>query len=194
MWAKYYSYPDDHTIKLTLQYQQKAVSFRQLLDAWRDDEYFCAFFSSLLASLPMPAFFWEMPALCSSMLEQPFECVFVDSPDLVMVDPEPLHFQAYYAGAHNRIADFENLGGDALLVVPEPLDACSAYAHIADFSRSAPLKQQCALWRRVGELCHQHIGVIPLWLNTSGLGVFWLHIRLDKAPKYYTYLPYKILS
>ena len=30
-----------------------------------------------------------------------------------------------------------------------------------------------------------------LWLSTSGMGVSWLHIRLDKYPKYYNYLPYK---
>lgn len=30
-----------------------------------------------------------------------------------------------------------------------------------------------------------------LWCSTSGLGVYWLHIRLDQYPKYYTYRPYK---
>ena len=29
------------------------------------------------------------------------------------------------------------------------------------------------------------------WLSTSGLGVYWLHVRLDSYPKYYTYRPYK---
>jgi len=29
------------------------------------------------------------------------------------------------------------------------------------------------------------------WLSTSGLGVGWLHVRLDSRPKYYTYEPYK---
>ena len=30
-----------------------------------------------------------------------------------------------------------------------------------------------------------------VWLSTSGLGVYWLHVRLDSRPKYYTYEPYK---
>jgi hypothetical protein len=30
-----------------------------------------------------------------------------------------------------------------------------------------------------------------VWMSTSGMGVSWLHVRLDRAPKYYTYLPYK---
>jgi hypothetical protein len=31
----------------------------------------------------------------------------------------------------------------------------------------------------------------PVWLSTSGLGIYWLHFRLDTVPKYYTYAPYK---
>ena len=30
-----------------------------------------------------------------------------------------------------------------------------------------------------------------LWLSTSGLGVAWLHLRLDHEPKYYQYAPYR---
>ena len=29
----------------------------------------------------------------------------------------------------------------------------------------------------------------PLWLSTLGLGVAWVHIRLDRTPKYYQYAP-----
>jgi hypothetical protein len=29
-----------------------------------------------------------------------------------------------------------------------------------------------------------------MWLSTSGLGVAWLHIRLDSTPKYYQHQPY----
>jgi hypothetical protein len=29
------------------------------------------------------------------------------------------------------------------------------------------------------------------WLSTSGLGVSWLHMRLDSTPKYYNWQPYK---
>ena len=30
----------------------------------------------------------------------------------------------------------------------------------------------------------------PVWLSTSGMGVPWLHMRLDQVPKYYTYEPF----
>ncbi|MET0247228.1 MAG: hypothetical protein ABW182_10815 [Sphingomonas sp.] len=30
-----------------------------------------------------------------------------------------------------------------------------------------------------------------LWVSTSGLGVSWLHARIDDRPKYYSYAPYR---
>ena len=32
---------------------------------------------------------------------------------------------------------------------------------------------------------------VHLWVSTSGLGVYWLHVRLDSYPKYYQHAPYK---
>ena len=26
-----------------------------------------------------------------------------------------------------------------------------------------------------------------VWLSTSGMGVSWLHVRIDQVPKYYTF-------
>jgi hypothetical protein len=34
-------------------------------------------------------------------------------------------------------------------------------------------------------------GDTPFWLSTSGLGVYWMHVRIDVAPKYYTYAPFR---
>ena len=34
----------------------------------------------------------------------------------------------------------------------------------------------------------------PLWLNTSGAAVAWLHVRLDSSPKYYRHREYAMPS
>src|SRR5437773_8006599 len=31
----------------------------------------------------------------------------------------------------------------------------------------------------------------PRWLNTEGTGVFYLHVRIDSRPKYYSWEEYK---
>lgn len=80
---------------------------------------------------------------------------------------------------------------DATLVCPcqgtDVPDA--AYAHIAAFVRTAPRMQNHALWSAVGAALEAELvkqSPRPVWVSTSGLGVAWLHVRLDSAPKYYT--------
>jgi hypothetical protein len=48
-----------------------------------------------------------------------------------------------------------------------------------------------ALWIEVAEVHDGAMGEEPRWLSTSGLGVFWLHVRLDQRPKYYAHTPYR---
>ena len=37
------------------------------------------------------------------------------------------------------------------------------------------------------------IGDEVKWLSTAGMGVYWLHVRVDSRPKYYRYQGYKTL-
>lgn len=47
-----------------------------------------------------------------------------------------------------------------------------------------------ALWRSVGAAMINLLYDAPTWLSTAGMGVSWLHIRLDERPKYYRHGPY----
>ena len=89
------------------------------------------------------------------------------------------------------VSAFANLRGDAMIVVPHPLVAPSAYGHLAAFMRDAPAAQVHALWQRIGLAVQERLNDRPLWLNTAGAGVAWLHVRLDSRPKYYRYAPYR---
>ena len=48
------------------------------------------------------------------------------------------------------------------------------------------------LWAAVGVAVKEALGEQPLWVSTSGLGVYWLHVRLDSSPKYFQHTPYKL--
>ena len=84
---------------------------------------------------------------------------------------------------------FDNLGRDAHLVAP--CDSTRPYAHLAVFVRTAPASTNRALWAAAADALEERTGARPLWLSTAGLGVYWLHLRLDSRPKYYTYAPYR---
>jgi hypothetical protein len=166
------------------------VSYAEVVEQWRTNPSFRAFFGGLLAEAPFEAYFWETPPVTRATTARAFEYVLVDSPGLAALAPEPAAFAGHFAPSQ-AVATFANLGGDALLVAPAPQGPLAAYAHLASFARQAPALQQHALWQAVGAAVAQRLASAPLWLSTSGLGVAWLHVRLDARPKYYTYAPYR---
>jgi hypothetical protein len=178
-------------LRFTINLGPKPATCADVLRAWQDDAAFRALFDALLADAPFTAFRWETPALTAATVTRPFEFVLLDSPDLAG-RPDPKAFAGHFGAAPaSGVVVFPNLGGDALLVVPCPLAAPSAYGHLAAFVREAPEPQRHALWEAVGAAMTRQLGARPLWLSTAGAGVPWLHVRLDDRPKYYGHAPYR---
>jgi len=57
--------------------------------------------------------------------------------------------------------------------------------------RNAPAPQVHALLQRLAREALARLSDRPLWISTAGMGVYWLHVRLDSRPKYYRHAPYK---
>ena len=171
----------------------KRLRYLDVVGLWRTDKAFRVFFMSLLAEAPYSAYFWETPAVTAASVEQSFEFVLVDSPGLANVKPDPGAFRQYFqsAASNTEIVAFANLGNDAYLIAPCPRAPLCAYPHLAAFIREAPDHQKHALWQAVGKALERRLGGRPLWLSSAGLGVYWLHLRLDSSPKYYSFRPYR---
>ena len=173
----------------------ESLTWLDVMDRWQNDASFRRFFISVLADAPFSTYFWETPPVTSTTTDREFEFVIVDSPQLAEVRTDERAFTNHFSSAQAdaSVIEFPNLGGDATLVVPCPLGPLSAYAQLATFVRLALDEQQHQLWTMVGAALERQLGARPLWLSTSGLGIYWLHIRLDSAPKYYTHDPYRTL-
>lgn len=193
----------DRTYRLRIYQAEPAghstmVTWQAAIDHWQYSPAFRSSLTQALADVPFAAFFWETPAITTVSLLQPWECVAVAAPSLAQTPPDASPFSDYLKrDATRAIATFPNLGGDALLVVPQPQGAIEAYAHMATFLRKAPAHQIHQLWQILGQTVQRHIAERdgkPFWVSTSGLGVAWLHIRLDDRPKYYTHPPYRIAA
>lgn len=172
------------------------LTWAEVLSRWQHDAEFQALCRAVLAEAPYPALFWEMPPLTADTRDQPYEWVMINSPTLARVSPNPAPFAQHITAGQgtNQVTTFTNLGGDAQLIVPCQNGDETGYTHIAAFMRSAPQPQIAALWSTLGQTIDANLatrGRQPLWVSTSGLGVFWLHIRLDSRPKYYQHIPYK---
>ena len=160
------------------------------------------------------ALFFETPPVnAKTAALTDFEFVLVDAPGLAHVnaDPGPFAKQISAAGtsAHPSLAvQFHNLGGDALLIAPT-LAACHGSSgvdnnqlycgHLVQFLKHSTAEAGAALWRTVGQAMVEQLQSLEaqeqpdqnVWLSTSGLGVAWLHVRLDSSPKYYQYAPFR---
>ncbi len=167
----------------------RPLTFGRYFDLLQHDAGFAGWYTKALSDAPFPAYFWEHPPLVRSSIDSHAEFVLVNAPSLESFRQNPAAFSSYFTGP--PVVRFRNIGGDAMLVAPTPVDASVDYAHLAVFLRTAPESQAYALWQEVGRAVAAALADEPLWLSTSGLGVAWLHVRLDSVPKYYQYQPYK---
>lgn len=179
---------DEITDRITFRESGGAdTSFASFLDVLHKHP---ARFSELIAAHPAPALFWELPPLTRERLRQPFECVLVSSPALARLANDPVTFAGYFRDGC-AVAVFDNLGGDATLVAPAAHPAGAQYTHLAAFCRTAPERMLQRFWQQLARTAQQKIAAGPLWISTAGLGVGWLHARLDSQPKYYSHAPYR---
>lgn len=192
MWSSRQTNFNDAVVIYTLYKDDTLLSYRQVLQGWREQSSFRQFFIALLAQARFDAYFWETPPLTRDSLDQSFEFALIQSKQLegIVCDAEAF---AEYFQAGEPVASFASLGRDAWLLAPantlsNRLVDC---AHLAAFSRTAALVQQEILWQRVAAAIEGQMSDNPLWVSTSGLGVYWLHVRLDSRPKYYTHSAYR---
>jgi len=170
------------------------LDFRGLFERLEQDSRFVRWYSETLAEVAMEAFFWEHPPLTESSFDEAAELVLIESASLARLRADPQPFREQFAGdPESEVVVFPNLGGDAVLIVPAPLSAPEAYTHLAAFLRAAPERQIEALWRATARAVRENLDARPRWLSTAGMGVPWLHVRLDTRPKYYRFAPYKAL-
>lgn len=175
--------------RIELRENGSPLSFRRCFDLLRNNEEFARWYTGLLNESRFAAYFWENPPLDRTTIDAGVEFVLVDAPMLERVPPDAAPFRSYFG--NGAIAVFRNLGGDAILIAPPPDDSSPGHAHLAAFLRTAPRPRVQSFWRTIAGTVVESVTDEPLWLSTAGLGVAWLHVRLDTSPKYYQHGPYR---
>lgn len=176
-------------------FEGQQLSYRKVIELWCNSPAFRSFYIGVLKASAFDTYRWETPPVTTYSLDKPFEFVLINHPGLAAIT-DRMTFRQYFTSEEENagIVTFDNLGRDARLIVPSPLSPPDAFNHLAMFTRTATAEQNDALWKAVGEAMTTRVGGRPIWLNTAGDGVSWLHIRLDNRPKYYRYGPYTIVD
>lgn len=165
-----------------------------------------------ISDSPYEAVYFETrPVSSGTASQRHFQFVLVDAPFLKQFcesqGPDSLTFREHLRCTPEKdtCCAFWNLSGDARLIAPRVPgsvfsrrllggdDDKTKYAHLAAFVRGASQAQTRELWRKTAR---EYLNIVDnrsgnVYLSTSGAGVSWLHMRLDKRPKYYTYRPFK---
>ena len=157
--------------------------------------------STLIEESSYDGVFFEMPGVdAASVSTTPMEFVLVNAPQLARFAesrPDEAAFAEHLDSCSRKqtVCSFDNLGGDARLVAPRKTQIgakdSKVYAHLASFVRGATEYQIADLWRLAASEYVRAVQSDKTWFSTNGMGVAWLHVRLDSHPKYYQYAPFK---
>lgn len=180
---------DGRVQRFAISHNGRQLTFADILTLWRDDASFRVYFSTLLADSPFAAYRWETPCVTTATLSRDFEFVLLRSDSLARAVDERAF--AEHFDADSEVVTFPNLGRDAVMVVPCPVGAHTIYGHLASFVRNGPESQLHRFWTAIASAMYRRISERPVWLSTAGMGVSWLHVRLDDRPKYYGYAPFR---
>ncbi|MBT32584.1 MAG: hypothetical protein CMO01_23225 [Thalassobius sp.] len=178
--------------KYKFTHKGEILSFKEVINLMATSAEFRDLLTDVLVKCPFKGYYWEVKPITTELLNTAFEFVAVNSNTLPNIIADKSPFLKYFTTA-KQVVTFPNLRGDAQLVVPIDVSDDFHYAHMADFVRNAPPKQIDEMWQLVAQEYGKLISKSPRWLSTAGLGVSWLHVRIDSTPKYYRYQPYKSL-
>lgn len=192
MWETFRIQSSDQNIKFGIKEEDSPISNRDFLGLLSDSKSFREFYNEYLAATDYDAFFWENKPMTNETLNENYECNIINSNFLAARSPDAQTFSRYF-DENKTVVTFPNLGNDAELIVPCPKKENFCYTHIGSFVRRAGNNQIDDFWRITGRETLRSINSKPKWLSTSGLGVFWLHARIDTVPKYYQTKEYKTL-
>lgn len=184
------------TFQFQIQQDGEELTVQEVIDLWQSSTVFRAFYNKILEEVPFMGFFWENKPISQATLGDIYEFVVIGTEAFNGLKTNKKPFEEYFE-EEEWVVNFENLGKNAILIAPCPSSLYTeGYKHLGQFIRNAPSAQWDALWERVGQQVQAHVdeNQLPVWLSTSGLGVHWLHVRLDEYPKYYVHQAYKSLN
>jgi len=168
------------------------LSTKEVMTQLSSNSAFRKFYNEILKNSDYEAFFWENKPVTAHNLSDAYEFALVESDALKSIHSSPNAFEEKFSDA--QVVVFPNLSGDATLIVPCPKVDHSVYAHLAQFVRNADENQIDAFWKYAAQTLLQKVNDVPIWMSTAGLGVSWLHLRIDQRPKYYRHQPFKTIA
>ena len=173
---------DTNIEKFTVMNGEKSLTYSDFLNFTLKNINFRNQFLSILEKSRFDAYRLETPGVNLTSLNQRFEFVLINCPALIGVVDED-SFSEFFTEEKIGAVSFPNLGKNAQLIVPCPIARPEVYTHLASFCRKAPVAQKHNLFKLAAGYLKENISDKPSWFSTAGMGVSWLHLRIEQKPK-----------
>ena len=184
--------------KYKILYDNHYLNFQDVIQNWKSSKTFRNEFRKTIISSEYPFVFFETPPVTYQTLTKQFEFVLVSTSAFKNAKPDYRSFSEQFktCNTDSSACSFYNLGKDAMLIAPRGVDGERErkYVDFMSFMRNGTEREIHDFFEEVGKSAEEIVskrGTAKTWISTSGLGVSWLHLRLDSYPKYYTFREYK---
>lgn len=175
----------------TVTYNGERVASSWMLNQLSKSAEHRATFIATLNGSRFDTFRYESPPI-STHDDPLFEFILLDAPHLKGIRADIDTFAEHFK-PNTTVSKFLNLGGSSTLIAPVPLENKAAYRYssIGPFIKHSVQPgekgQVDAIIRAVADeglaaLAKRH----KTYISTEGSGVYWLHVRFDPRPKYYS--------
>ena len=130
------------------------------------------------------SFFWETKPITN--LNDDYKEIFIENSILSKLKQNYSSFEEHIKKSKNKyVTSFYNLSKTSLLIIPIP-KINKNFATLKDFTDNASITQKKEFWKYVSKKIKEFSSKNDkIYVSTHGLGVSYLHIRLDTIPKYY---------
>jgi len=182
------------------------ITWKKCIELLNSSDDFKTLLVNVMNSVPFKSYFWEtIPFSDRTAGTIGFQFVCLNAPNLEGLQADCTSF----GSAHGQIRVFPSLSRDAVLVVPPDRSAdgkevkkYASHSQISTFLRDVDSTERLRLFQELGRTLQVHVidqagnfsmlgPTVPVWVNTEGSGVPWLHLRIDTRPKYYHYDPFR---
>jgi len=139
-------------------------------------------------------FFWEHPKVSNDTCKSNYEVSVIPTDAFNNREENFDPFKSKFK-ITDQIKVFHNLRKDSLLIVPNKNEVSDQnFVTLRKFLQTAPKSLIKKFWKTVGETMIDQISKNSdyCYLSTHGLGVLWLHVRVDQRPKYYHTKKYRV--
>lgn len=168
------------------------ITWSDVLNYWKTkNKHFNSLIRSGLLSIPYK-FMLKFIPLTYYSLDKPFIIIAIYSDELP-INQNYTQYEKYFKFNDIKYTvDFWNLDNKTYLLCPYP-KCYKNFATIRDFLLNSSNTQLLEFWKKTSLLAYYFLSLDkPIYINTHGKGVSYLHLRFDKIYKHNYNLPYPL--